>query len=97
MTFYDNQHHKGSGNLSQQSDDTSKRTTVAKVTVCPSSPNHKICTIYYVDVTGKYEVACLCSCHKDKHKKIGAQPKNRFQESDINRLVRVGATKGVNS
>jgi hypothetical protein len=64
MTVNSNPNDKHYGRNLQERNVTANLITIAKVTVCLSSPDHEQCSGIYVDVTRKYVVKCLCECHE---------------------------------
>jgi hypothetical protein len=63
MTINDDPNDKLSDHKLQERSVTDNLITIAKVTVCLSSPDHKQCSGIYVDITRKYAIKCLCDCH----------------------------------
>jgi hypothetical protein len=63
MTFNDSPNDKLSAHKIQDKNLTKNLITIAKVTVCPSSPDHERCSGIYVDITMRYAIKCLCDCH----------------------------------
>lgn len=50
----------------QETKITSMPITIARVTICPSSPDHGKCSRFYADANQKYIVKCECKCHGGK-------------------------------